>query len=88
MNNLEIIERVVALDVTSKNNEKLFVEIKEMIGRLEEKHDARLNALEHSLSRYKGAWGLLFIIGSSLATVWTLAGDFIRAKIFGNPHNG
>lgn len=36
--------------------------------------------IQHSLARYTGFWGAVLLIGSAIATTFTLLGDLLKKK--------
>ncbi len=47
----------------------------------EEKHHQRLLALEKEYERYRGAWGLLTIIGTAILAAWSIISEVVKRKI-------
>lgn len=77
----EMLERVVRTETTLDAH---VVEVTQLIADIKSDHretKERIRALEDSLTRYQGAWGLLSIIGGAIVVAWTIFGQWIKAKL-------
>jgi hypothetical protein len=78
-------EQIIAHAERDVNNHKEVMqavsELKVSLEAIEERHHERLVALEKEYERYRGAWGLLTIIGTALLAAWSIISEVIKRKI-------